>query len=74
MFKLLSDWRARLKACLRDRTDLVLENLALRHQLMVLERGRSGSAVSASRRATEARAVLGHVPPQPWSVPKAGVT
>jgi len=37
--QLLCDWRGRLKACLRDRTDLVLENLALRHQLMVLERG-----------------------------------
>jgi len=167
MFKLLCDWRARLKACLRDRTDLVLENLALRHQLMVLERGRRmrgrdrlgwclltcvwprwrealvvvqpdtvlrwrripwwrhlrpqrhrggrpridrelqalirrmdsdnrlwgsvriqgelqklGLAVSNStvRRyrpvggATEARAVLGHVPPQSWSVPKGSVT
>jgi putative transposase len=40
MFQLLCDWRARLNACLRDRTDLVLENLALRHQIIVCERSR----------------------------------
>jgi hypothetical protein len=32
--------QARLKESLSDRLDLVLENLALRHQLMVCERGR----------------------------------
>jgi hypothetical protein len=40
MFKRLSDWRARLKACLIDRIDLGPENLALRHQVMVSERSR----------------------------------
>jgi hypothetical protein len=40
MLKRLRDWHARLKAWLVDRIDLVLENLALRHQLMVYERAR----------------------------------
>lgn len=39
MSERISDWRARLKARLIDRIDILLENLALRHQLMVLERG-----------------------------------
>lgn len=34
------DWRAGLRARLADRVDLLLENLALRHQIMVYERGR----------------------------------
>jgi hypothetical protein len=34
------DWRARIKRRLADRLDLLLEHLALRHQLMVCERGR----------------------------------
>ncbi len=38
MLKRLLGWRARLTASLADRFDLVLENLALRQQLMMYER------------------------------------
>jgi hypothetical protein len=35
MLKRLLGWRARLRARLTDRLDLVLENVALRQQLMM---------------------------------------
>ena len=40
MLWFLCDWRARIKGRLADRLDLILENLALQHQVMVYERGR----------------------------------
>ena len=40
MLQDLRNWRARLIAGLVDRLDLVLENLALQHQLRVYQRGR----------------------------------
>ena len=40
MLWFLFDWRARIKGRLADRLDLILESLALQHQVMVYERGR----------------------------------
>jgi len=40
MLRRFRDWRARIRRHFADRLDLLLENLALRHQLMVCERGR----------------------------------
>src|ERR1035441_6691225 len=71
MFAIVSALLRYLLSCLRPKHDLVLENLALRHQIALLKRsccfGKHVGAIKTSRRALSVasgrRSVLSRCPP-----------